>query len=145
MDTDSLNILTELQPLHLPEPVPFWPPAPGWYIAGLMVLLLMSWGLIRWLRYLRSQRYRRVAQRLLREIAGRKEDNPGEKLRAVNELLKRVALQTYPREKVASLSGKASVKVFASSIRVLLPSMLTKVRLSTRVAPGIWPAFLSPM
>lgn len=45
-----------LEPLREPPPVPFWPPAPGWWIAGLIVLTLLILS-ARWI----WQRYKRGA------------------------------------------------------------------------------------
>ena len=35
-----------LRDLHLPEPVGWWPPAPGWWILLLLVTTLLAYGLV---------------------------------------------------------------------------------------------------
>lgn len=76
----------------------FWPPAPGWWVVlGLcfIVVTITVWKALH--RYSRNA-YRRYALRLL--------GNAGD-AHAVNVILKRVALATYPRHEVARLAGKA--------------------------------------
>ena len=94
-----------LQNLHdivVPEPVAWWPPAPGWYaVAALAAIALLAFAWKAW-RYWRRNRYRGQALRELARI-GRGEN--GADLRQVPELLKRAALSAWPRESVASLVG----------------------------------------
>tara|TARA_R110001599_G_scaffold39444_7_gene120502 strand:- start:12757 stop:13239 length:483 start_codon:yes stop_codon:yes gene_type:complete len=99
--------LAALQPLRSPDPVAFWPPAPGWWILaalGCAALALLSWSLLR--RYQRN-RYRRLARAQLRaiEAAYHTDASVTDTLSAVNMLLKGVCLQVYPRREVAALSG----------------------------------------
>ena len=103
---------TSLDRLHdviTPAPVPWWPPAPGWYGLGGLILVLLIVGLIRGFASWQANRYRREA---LHELARHKNElhDPGkraEALMGMATLLKRAALTVFPREKVASLSGPA--------------------------------------
>lgn len=99
--------LDQLHDIVVPAPVPWWPPAPGWYwvigfaVAGLFVVLIR--GFIRW----QHNRYRREA---LAELTRLEPDLGNVDQRAVgllslSELLKRTALTAFPREDVASLTG----------------------------------------
>ena len=99
--------LDRLHDLVLPPPVPWWPPAPGWYwiigllFAGGVVLLVGSF--LRW----QHNRYRREA---LHELAREWEAlrNPASRpdaLATVDALLKRAALTAFPRTQVAELTG----------------------------------------
>lgn len=98
-DTDP-GSLERLHDIAVPPPVPWWPPAPGWYVVGGIGLVLLGVGAwaaaARW----RRSRYRREALRELERLAASRTNLP-----AVAELVKRVALAAYPRERVASLTG----------------------------------------
>ena len=95
--------MANLTEIGIPDPVGWWPPAPGWYVlAGLLALFVLRlvW---RSLRHWQSNAYRRDAVRELRKI----EDSGPSGLSELPELLKRVALVAYPRADVAALSGEA--------------------------------------
>jgi len=122
---DSEELLAQLADIHLPEPVSFWPPAPGWWILAILSLLLILWtsrkGFI-------ANRRRKIKARALAELqkcyanyanhsgdvsrsnSGNNQDNESDrqKLRYVNEansVLKRVALVHFPDSAVAGLGG----------------------------------------
>ncbi len=94
--------LSALRPIHSPPPVSWWPPAPGWWILAAAVLLLLAW-LVRW--YLRG-RMRRAALRELEELEKNSTLSDRDFAAAVSLILKRYALHCFPRQEVASLSGR---------------------------------------
>ena len=103
-DPSSLENLFDIV---VPPPVSWWPPAPGWYVVGGLVLLLGVYGAWRALARRRAAAYRRAALAELRRIEARAVDE-GQRavaLREVPALVKRTALAAFPRETVASLSG----------------------------------------
>jgi len=103
---------TSLERLHdiiVPDPVPWWPPAPGWYwvfvLLFVLVFVLVRGIVLRWLHNC----YRREA---LAELAQQETNLADSNQRAaaiatIAELLKRTALSAFPREAVASLTGSA--------------------------------------
>ena len=94
-DPASLENLRDI--VELP-PVPWWPPAPGWWalltvaVVATLVVAFRIW------RAWRAAAYRRGALRELESATN---------VAAIAEILKRTALAAYPRSEVASLSGSA--------------------------------------
>lgn len=107
--SEASDPLSELRDIHLPVEPFFWPPAPGWWLLGvLLVVLLVS--LAAWLRRLSVQR------RPAREVSRMLEDIESELARGgdlslaarrTSELLHRYLLAHYPREQVAGLHGES--------------------------------------
>ncbi len=98
---------TSLDRLHdivTPHPAPWWPAAPGWYVALGVGGLLLLWAGIKVVFAWQRNRYRRAA---LAELEAIRADHGADDLARLSELLKRAALATYPREEVAELSGEA--------------------------------------
>lgn len=113
---DTLQI-EGIAPLIEPAELTTWPPAPGWFFLAGLLLLLLLFGIIRWIRQYRQNRYRREALEHLTRIAGEAENGPGQQhVQVINRLLKHTALQAYPREKVASLSGTEWMEFLQESL-----------------------------
>ncbi len=93
-----------LRDIHLPEPIGWWPPAPGWWLlaVGLPALLMLAWWLWRWLRR------KTVAKLALAELESIAQSDADARVQVqqLGILLRRVALSRYPREQVAGLVGE---------------------------------------
>ena len=106
---DGLNLpelLALMHGLEMPEPVPWLPQTPGWWIVLgwlLAVLLLAGWQIVK--RRHRN-RYRRDALKELESLAARKDIEPAASAQRIAAVLKRTALVAYPRTDVAALYGK---------------------------------------
>lgn len=96
-DKGSLQLLNDIV---TPPPVPWWPPAPGWYVLAALALLAAAWLAIRYLQKWRRNRYRREALGQLARL--RSEPSAARELPV---LLKRAALSAWPRREVAQLNG----------------------------------------
>lgn len=95
---DPATSLDRLHDVVLPPTVPWWPPAPGWYVVfglALGAAALLAWR--AWKRW-QADGYRRAALRELTAAA----DAP-----AIAELLRRTALAFAPRPVVAAKTGAA--------------------------------------
>lgn len=114
---DSEELLAQLADIHLPQPVGFWPPAPGWWILALVLLTLAFFAARKYLRY---SRLHKVCQHALAELdrcynkLATTSDESAETLRLryineVNTVLRRVALVHFPHTASASLDGTAWV------------------------------------
>jgi len=99
----SADWLQELAPGHAPAAASWWPPAPGWWVLGLLAIVGIAalwWGL-------RSPERgpRRAALRQLHLI--RESDADGAAVaRATQNLLRRYAVAVFGREQVARLTGE---------------------------------------
>jgi hypothetical protein len=100
--------MSQLRDIHLPEPISGWPPAPGWWLVGIFALLIIFIA-SRWLiAYYQKNAYRRAAQAQLNSLTKGHgaQDDCASYASNINMLLKQVAVTSYQRTEVASLSGK---------------------------------------
>lgn len=96
------NWLTQLAPAHAPTPPGWWPPAPGWWgIALLCILLTVT---LAWWVWDPRRALRRKALRQLHLIQASDADGAAV-ARAVQNLLRRYALEVFGHEQVAKLTG----------------------------------------
>ena len=105
------DALAQLKDIHLPEPITWWPLAPGWYVVAFLFLLT-----VLGLTYLANKRHQNALAKnqaliLLNTYKEQyeKERNAQRTSALISELLRRVALVYYPRAQVASLHGDAWV------------------------------------
>ncbi len=103
------NPLKNLKDIHLPPDISIWPPAPGWWILAVVLLLIFvicgTW--IR--RSFARRKPKNEAIRLLNNLQNRQNnsDDTLEILRDLSQLLRRSALTFCREENVASLHGAA--------------------------------------
>lgn len=95
-----------LHDIHLPTPISWWPPAPGWWIlSGLLLLIpIFLWGLCR---FRQRRLMRRIALKKLEKLADFSET---ELLTALSRLLRQAAITHFPRQDCAGLSGQDWLK-----------------------------------
>ncbi|MEN8155371.1 MAG: DUF4381 domain-containing protein [Bacteroidota bacterium] len=149
---DTIHI-TGIEPMIAPDAVPFWPPAPGWYVLAGLLMLLLVFLAYRWVIHRRRNRYRVAALQQLNEIEQSAGETPDQKaLFSLSRLLKITALAVYPREKVASLTGEDWMEFLAESSRGAKPgdvveSLLTRATLQppgeVAIERGDWKRLLS--
>ena len=111
--------LAQLRDYHLPEPVAWWPPAPGWWLLALLVLAGCAMGV--WL-FLARHRQTAALRAALRELRALKtaHANDGDNLelvRGLSRLLRRFALARFPRVRVAGLTGADWLTFLDSHVR----------------------------
>lgn len=112
--------LANLHPLRLPEAIGWWPPAPGWWLVLLAVIVLVAVAIYLLYKRHRSNAYRRIALLQLKTLHAQYllQQDAGRYLGQLNSLLKSVALLAYPRHLVAAQHGE-SWRAFLNS--ALLP------------------------
>ena len=100
--------LQELRDVHLPDPISWWPPAFGWWM--IVVALLILVGLILWARaYRQRTQPRRLALAQLQEVKQHFAAYADEQqtMTRLSDLLRRAAITVFPRSHVAGLSGRS--------------------------------------
>jgi hypothetical protein len=106
MEPSAPEALARLHDVVAPAPVAWAPQTVGWAVLAGMLAVALAWlGGRAWKRA-RANRYRKVALAEIDRIATSLQDDPAAALGAVNEILKRAALTTWPRAEVASLAGR---------------------------------------
>ena len=98
-----------IRDLHLPDPIGWWPLAPGWWVLIALALLGLAWLAVRALRAYRVGAARRYALRVLKRIESAWEsgDNVVSVGVEMSELVRRTMLAYAPRTDVAGLTGDA--------------------------------------
>lgn len=97
----------ELRDIHLPDPVSWWPLAPGWYgvLLLLVILIIASWFLFK---RLRRPSIKKLAMLELQKIehAFTQHKNSQQLFSDVSILLRRIAISHDARDKQAGITGK---------------------------------------
>ena len=117
VQTDAAS-LTRMHDIVVPDPAPWWPPAPGWYLLLTLLGVALGWWLVRNVRSAWNNRYRKAA---LRELEVLRRASPGQHrdrtLAQLNRILKRTALASHPRSVVAGLSGQSWIRFLEETSR----------------------------
>lgn len=95
------TLLEQLAPLRQPEPIGWWPLAPGWWLAASLILLALALAAYAWLKRRSARQYRRMALNELRRLEA--EDCS---LSDLNRIIKITAIQAYG-DLAAPLHGDA--------------------------------------
>jgi len=117
MNTTDTASLANLQDIVVPSAAALWPPAPGWFVIGAILVVLAVAGIVMALVRRHRSAYRRAALAEL-ESVGAKDKRT---IRQIAELLKRTALAAYPRAEVAALTGETWVKWLETTGDVTAP------------------------
>ena len=100
--------LPQLRDIHLPQPVSWWPPAPGWWMAlGAVIVCILLVLVIR--RGIRLRRWRQEARAAIAQLKQQHRERPElgqEVVERLSVLMRRVATTRFPAAEVASLSGE---------------------------------------
>ncbi|WP_444921883.1 DUF4381 domain-containing protein [Microbulbifer sp. CnH-101-G] len=117
---EAQDLLAQLHDIQEPAPVSWWPPAPGWWLLALLILLSLL-GITLWIRHRRKQaernRYKIEAVALLNAVDVSRPEATGE----INEILKRVAVTTFSRAHCGNLIGSAWLGFLENSASLKCP------------------------
>jgi len=111
----SNSLLADLKPLIAPPPVPWWPPAPGWWILATVLIISLCaaiiWGYRRWQHHV-GTRYQREAIKLLVEASNYA---PEKRLQEIAAILRRAAICAWGREKIGTQPWSAIMELSLQS------------------------------
>jgi len=96
-----------LHDIHLPQPVSWWPPAPGWWLVA--ALLLIAIGTIYLYRVIRAKQQlsRQVEEEFWELLHSYESYHDAHRLlEALSALLRRVSISLFPARDVAGLTGQ---------------------------------------
>ena len=103
------NSLVNLKDIHLPPPVSFWPPAPGWWILAVLLISSLFIGGVLFYRQHKKRKPKTEALRILKDLQILYQNSKDDvvSLRNLSNLLRRTALTFYDNDEVASLQGSS--------------------------------------
>ena len=106
MNPDIASI--PLRDIHLPEPVSWWPLAPGWWITlGLLVLAAVVGYLLKLARE-RQQLTKQSLDEFTRLVSRYQADRDARSLLSdISQLIRRVSITQFEHESIAGLTGDA--------------------------------------
>jgi len=96
-----------LKDIHLPDSVSWWPPAIGyWLILLIIIVCIAVFFIIK--KYRENHRIKKLALIEYQRIKNDYQENLNKKqlVTSLSELLRRAAISSYPRTECASLTGK---------------------------------------
>ncbi len=132
----TTNALAQLRDIHLPDPVAFWPLAPGWW--AVVFALLATAVLIAFIERRRQRSARRAA---LGEVARLEAGYSATRdtcalASGLSALLRRISLLAGERVQVASLHGAARARALESSAAGFSPSLLAGIEAAVYRSPN---------
>jgi len=102
------DLLSQLRDIHAAPAAPWWPPAPGWWVLALLLLLALVWVgrriLVRYRNHQRRKQMLNWIEHLNSNIDPQR--NPQDYLSTLNRIFKLVALRAFPDEQCAALAGQ---------------------------------------
>ena len=98
-----------LRDIHLPEPVSWWPLAPGWWILLFLIIVIIA-GAVFFVKRRNAKRISAIvlAKKEIERIQNEFNLNQDKSFlaRELSELLRRVSISIFPRKDTASLTGE---------------------------------------
>jgi hypothetical protein len=106
MQSDPLQ---QLKGLHLPTEPSWWPPAIGWWVLAIIVVVLLAWMTTEIVKKFKARRPIREGVSLFRKLCDQLEEEQiteKEFLHDTNELLKRILIPGLGQAQYSRLSGQ---------------------------------------
>jgi hypothetical protein len=119
MNPDQNPLLDQLRDIHTVAEPSWWPPAPGWWVVGFLLFLLLAWLLQGAFRRWSLHRRKQAWLAAIDAVGGDKvaAESPREWLDGISRLFRAVALKAFPGVRCARMEGEEWV----AFIRSMLP------------------------
>ena len=113
------DLLSQLRDIHSAAPVPWWPPAPGWWVLAFLVLVLVIWMGRRLLARYRVRQRRKQMLAWIDHLNANIDPklHPQEYLSTLNRIFKLVALRAFPGQQCALLNGQEWTDFLTENIK----------------------------
>lgn len=108
------TLLDQLRDIHLPDPAGWWPPAYGYWLLLVMLLVVLYLWYRRYKRFAVHRAARRELHALTTAYASHNDSH--ELARSINVLLRRTLLSLEPRHEVAGLTGDEWIRRVHDSV-----------------------------
>lgn len=118
------DLLSQLRDIHAAPAVPWWPPAPGWWVLALLSVAVLAWlGYRVVLRYRLHQRRRQMLAwvEYLDSTVDPQRD-PQSYLAVLNRIFKLIALRAFPEAKCAAMTGEQWSEFLRTKIKSRQPT-----------------------
>ncbi len=103
LNTQTLN----LRDIHLPEPISWWPVAPGWWMLIATILLIIAVVFISRKIYISKQLKRDIKEELENiKQQFQQAQNKSQLAKSLSILLRRASISYYPKADIAGLTGE---------------------------------------
>lgn len=96
----------DLRGIHLPEAIPGWPVAPGWWLLMAIILFLALLIFQKWRRKRRFKVKNQAIDEALTMIKGLYSSPQEQVVKELSRILRRVAVTIYGRKRIAGLVGE---------------------------------------
>jgi hypothetical protein len=112
------DLLSQLRDIHTAPPVPWWPPAPGWWVLAFLLMVLLVWVGSRLLAHYRILKRRKQMLAWVDHLNETIDPNrePQAYLATINRIFKLVALRAFPGSHCAALNGQEWVGFLADKV-----------------------------
>jgi len=101
--THSIELIKQLHDIHSPPPISLWPPAIGWWIIAIIMILTTAWYFYK--NYFITHRVRRAALKKFKQLQRDYSKNQNQLIIELSILLRRIALAKFPQHQVAKLNS----------------------------------------
>lgn len=137
MNAEGSPLLEQLRDIHSAGQPGWWPPAPGWWVLAIVLLLILAFVLRKVLRWQSIRNRRKAWLRELDDIGSthNPETDPHAYLAGINRLFRAVAVRSFPGTASARLQGEPWV----AWIQALMPEK-TETHALSALASGPYEA-----